>query len=177
MMVGPLGLKSQGVEDVCDFTMENRVGSNTMTTKVQERTERRVQTQEMVDKWMAERQEMLVAYCQLAGLEPFAPDKSGKLLLQDFCQVLMDYMAFGHFEVFDRISQGGERRQKVLKVAEEVYPRAVEATEVAVAFNDKYDTADHEQALNHLDEDLSRLGEELAVRIEMEDRLVDALIR
>lgn len=146
-----------------------------MTTKVQDRAERRGQTQNLVEKWMKERQEMLLIYCQLAGLEPFVPDKPSKQLLRDFCQVLMDYMAFGHFEVFDRVNRGEEYRVKVAEVAREVYPRVVEATEVAVAFNDKYDTSDHEQSLDNLDADLSLLGEELAVRIEMEDRVVAVL--
>ncbi|MES9868765.1 MAG: Rsd/AlgQ family anti-sigma factor [Sedimenticola sp.] len=44
-----------------------------------------------------------------------------------------------------------------------------------VAFNDKYDTSDHEQPLDHLDQDLSTLGEDLAGLIEMEDRLVAAM--
>ncbi len=137
--------------------------------------ERRTSTYEMVDKWLAERQDMLVMYCQLAGTAPFTPDKSEKQQLRTFCQVLVDYMAFGHFEIYERITSGDERRGEVLRVAEEVYPRIAEVTEFAVAFNDKYDTSDHEQALDKLDKDLSVLGEELASRIELEDRLITSL--
>jgi regulator of sigma D len=64
---------------------------------------------------------------------------------------------------------------QVVEVAREVYPRIAEATEVAVEFNDKYDASDHTLDLHELDSDLSRLGEELAVRIEMEDRIIQAL--
>ena len=64
----------------------------------------------------------------------------------------------------------------MVAVAEEVYPKVVEATDVAVAFNDKYDISDHELLLNQLPQDLSVLGEQLASRIEMEDRLVAAMI-
>ncbi len=140
-------------------------------------SERRVQTKEMVDKWLQERQEMLVIYCQLAGLNLYTPEKPNKQLLQDFCQVLVDYIAFGHFEVYDRISRGEERRQEVKQIAEQVYEKVAEVTELVVAFNDKYDVSDHELNLDHLDEDLSRLGAELAARIEMEDRVVHALLR
>jgi regulator of sigma D len=146
-----------------------------MTTENDQATDRRVRTQEMVDKWLHERQEMLVIFCQLAGVEPFHPDKPEKELLRKFCEVLVDYMAFGHFEVYDRISSGEERRSRVLKIAEEIYPRIAEVTELAVAFNDKYDTSDHAQSMEHLNDDLSNLGAELASRIEMEDRLVAAL--
>ncbi|MCB1860152.1 MAG: Rsd/AlgQ family anti-sigma factor [Chromatiaceae bacterium] len=140
-------------------------------------TERRIRTRVMVDKWLAERQEMLVLYCQLAGLEPYTPERSSKDLLRRFCQVLVDYIAFGHFEVYNRISQGDERRTRVLQVAEEVYPKIAEVAEISVAFNDKYDTENHEQAMDQLDEDLSMLGVQLASRIELEDRVVKALLR
>lgn len=148
-----------------------------MTIKSDAGAERRVQTRSMVDRWLAERQDMLVMYCKLAGLEPYTPDKPVKDLLRNFCQVLVDYMAFGHFEIYDRITDGSERRGEVLRVAEQVYSRVAEVTEVAVAFNDKYDTSSHEQQMNHLTDDLSSLGEELASRIEKEDLLVTALLR
>lgn len=140
-------------------------------------SERRVRTREMVDKWLAERQEMLVLYCQLAGLEPYTQDRSTKDLLRKFCQVMVDYIAFGHFEVYNRISQGDERRMRVLQIAEEVYPKIAEVAEISVAFNDKYDSMNHAQPMDQLDEDLSMLGAELASRIELEDRVVEALLR
>jgi regulator of sigma D len=147
-----------------------------MMTDREEMPDRRAQTQQMIEKWLRERQEMLVLYCQLAGLEPYTPDKPIKGLLRDFCQVLVDYIAFGHFEVYDRISRGEERRTRVLRVAEDVYPKVVAVTDLAVAFNDKYETEEKAAELDELDQDLSRLGSELASRIEMEDQLVNALI-
>ncbi|PLY17111.1 MAG: Rsd/AlgQ family anti-sigma factor [Sedimenticola sp.] len=145
-------------------------------TTVSETVERRTRTQDMVDKWMAERQQMLVLFCRLAGLEPYTPDKPVKEQLKDFCEVLVDYTAFGHFEVYDRISRGEERRSDVLQVAEEVYPKVAEVADVVIAFNDKYDSSDHNQPLDQLHQDLSTLGENLALRIEMEDRIVSSLI-
>jgi regulator of sigma D len=137
--------------------------------------ERRTGTQDIVDKLLSERQEVLVKFCRVAGLEPYASEKSTMDLLQDFCQVLVDYSAFSHFEIYQRIVDGEERREKVIKVAEEVYDRIAEASEVAVAFNDRYDAADHNLDLAHLSEDMSMLGEELAMRIEVEDRIISAL--
>jgi regulator of sigma D len=140
----------------------------------QSTAERRSGTHEMIDKLLAERQQMLVMFCSLAGLQP-VPTAARETDLQRFCEVLVDYSAFGHFEIYERILDGRERRQRVVSVAREVYPRIAESTEVAVEFNDKYDSADHQLDLHRLDADLSKLGEELAVRIEMEDRIIDAL--
>ena len=138
--------------------------------------ERRSNTQDLISKLLKERQEMLVLFCQVAGLEPYRRSSSLDSLLQTFCQVLIDYTAFGHFEVFGRISEGNERRSGVIRVAEEIYPEFVVASEAAVAFNDKYDLSDHELKLDHLPDDLSRLGEELAVRIELEDQLLASML-
>ncbi len=139
--------------------------------------ERRTRTKEMVENLLDERQQMLVLYCKLAGIESFNPDKPEKQLLQDFCQTLVDYVAFGHFEVFDRINNGDERRGKVIRVAQAAYPKIAEVTETVVEFNDKYDLNDHPQPLDGLTRDLSRLGEDLASRIELEDRVVQALLQ
>ena len=169
MSAGPLARR------FCAIDQHN--GLYGMTGQREENVERRVRTQEMVDKWMLERQQMLVLYCQLAGLEPYTPDKPIKKLLRDFCQVLVDYIAFGHFEVYDRISRGDERRSRVLQIAEKVYPKVAEVADLAVSFNDKYEAESGDQPLDSLDQDLSELGAELANRIEMEDQVVNALLR
>lgn len=147
-----------------------------MTELASKDDDRRLGTKQMVDKLLSERQEMLVSFCQVAGLEPYKANKSTADILQDFCQILIDYSAFGHFEIYARLGNGKERRDEVVKVAEDVYSRIQEASEVAVEFNDKYDSADHTLDLAHLSDDLSKLGEELAMRIEMEDRIIDALV-
>ncbi|MES9942421.1 MAG: Rsd/AlgQ family anti-sigma factor [Candidatus Thiodiazotropha sp. 6PLUC2] len=138
--------------------------------------ERRTVTRDLIDKLLKERQEVLVLFCEVAGLEPYHRSSSLDQQLQTFCQVLIDYTAFGHFEVFGYVSNGNERRSGVLKVAEDIYPEFVKASEVAVNFNDRYDLSDHELQLDHLAEDLSQLGEELAVRIELEDQLLATML-
>lgn len=146
-----------------------------MNSHEESRVERRLRTQEMLEHWLEERQRMLVLYCELAGLEPFTPDKPVDKQLKEFCQLMVDYTALGHFEIYDRIEKGEERRGRIREVANEVYPVITETTDQVLAFNDRYDETDHELSLDHLTEDLSRLGEILARRIEMEDRLVEVL--
>ena len=139
--------------------------------------ERRTGTRDMIDKLLVERQEMLTLYWHVAGLEPLTPEKPIKTHLQEFCEVLVDYIAFGHFEVYDRIGRRAERREAVITVAEQIYPLILEATDVAVAFNDKYDESDHELHLEDLSKDLSQLGEVIASRIELEDQLVAVMLQ
>jgi regulator of sigma D len=138
--------------------------------------ERRSGTRNIVDKLLAERQEMLVMFCRLAGMESQDEHDGEEQLLQRFCEILVDYSAFAHFEIYERIVDGLERRENVTQIARRVYPRIAEASEVAVEFNDKYDANEHPLDMHRLGQDLSRLGEELAVRIEMEDKIIAALM-
>ena len=142
--------------------------------------ERRTGSQELVQKLITERTEMLSLYCQLAGLEPYANNKNSRTkpsqeLLQKFCQVLVDYIAAGHFSLYERIVNGTERRQQISALAENLYPRIAKSTESALDFNDKYDCGDSCEIAASFSDDLSRLGEELAARIELEDKLLRQL--
>lgn len=148
-----------------------------MTTPGAATRERRSGSQDVVEKLLTERTEMLATFCRLAGVEPYTPDKPVQKLLQEFCQILVDYVAAGHFAIYERIVEGKERRREVSDLAAQVYPRIADSTDVALDFNDKYDCEDHCTALDSLFSDLSKLGEELAVRIEYEDKLLSAMMR
>ena len=148
--------------------------TNGQTEKV---VERRTGTQTMIDKLLTERKEVLALYWHVAGLEPLTPETPFGDHLQEFCEVLVDYIAFGHFEVYDRISSGKERRAAVVSLAENIYPNILGTTDVAVSFNDKYDETDHKLHLEDLPKDLSQIGEVLATRIELEDQLIEVMLQ
>ena len=139
--------------------------------------ERRQGSQDLVAKLIKERTEMLVTFCRLAGIEPYTVEKSVQKLIQEFCQILVDYVAAGHFALYERILEGKERRQEVAAIAGNIYTRIAQSTQNALDFNDKYDCGDHCTELESLSQDLSRLGEDLAMRIELEDRLLAAMSR
>lgn len=147
----------------------------TMTHKPYSGAERRHQTNKMIDELLEERRQVWSLYCHIAELRPYTADKPVESLLQEFCQVLIDYLSLGHFGIYQRIVNGQERRRTVIQVAEEIYPRIAETTEKAVEFNDKYEKLHGAKIIHTLSEDLSKLGEELAARSELEDRLVDTM--
>ncbi len=115
-------------------------------------------------------------YCQFAIQDDEIDERTVEIALRGFCQVLIDYISLGHFGIYQRIDEGNERRQSVLTVAQQVYPKLVELTHDAVAFNDKYESMHKESLKMELNTDLSALGESLASRIELEDRLIESLV-
>ena len=74
------------------------------------------------------------------------------------------------------MAEGKERRQSVSELAIQIYPRIEQSTQIALAFDEKYNPENNEDELNHFQEDLSMLGEELATRIELEDQLIQLLL-
>jgi regulator of sigma D len=146
-----------------------------MTNQPFSGVDRRQKTNKLVQELLQERQQVWSLYCSIAGLDPDGAGKPIDALVQEFCQVLVDYISLGHFGIYQRIIDENERRLKVVKLAEQIYPHIAEATEVAVDFNDKYETLGPDEIRKHLTEDLSRLGEELAKRIELEDQLIKAM--
>lgn len=138
--------------------------------------DRRAAGRGVIDRLLSERRDMLVLFCRVAGLDPFPHQEKVQHVLQEFCQVLVDYVAAAHFSLYERIINGTERRQAVVAMANSLYPRIEACTETAIVFNDKYDCSDQCQSIVHLQDDLSELGEALATRIELEDSLIEAMI-
>ena len=137
--------------------------------------ERRARSHQEIHHLVESRTDALSLYSELAAKQPFKPDHELQALLQSFCESLVDYTASAHFQLYRHIDEERERRTAVLKVADEIYPSIAEITQLILDFNDKYDCEDHCSDLNELAEDLSHLGERLADRIELEDRLIAVL--
>jgi len=137
-------------------------------------SDRRGQTREVIEHMLAERQEMLVLLCRVSGVEPYhtPPDR---IDFEEFRQVLTDYIASAHFGLYARVADGTERRRGVVEVALRNYPRIAEITSEVVDFTERYDLREDHPLPEDLPAALSRLGERLAERIELEDELIAAL--
>jgi len=151
-----------------------------MLTKLEQAQQAWGGTHNAIDHWLEERQELIVDYCKLEGLPPFEKTAAlpSKDELQAFCQILIDYLSTGHFEVYDQIvSQCAEYSTQSLKLAQEIQPQIVLTTEALVEFNDKYaeDNQDDDALIMSLDKDMSKVGELLEQRFELEDRLLYTL--
>ena len=134
---------------------------------------RRTRQTHTINSLVQERQQVLVSMCALAELESGeVPSDTVIHNLRNFNQQLVDYTALGHFEIYERIVDGKERRGNIKKVADRVYPLISGTTQLFVDFNDKYEGIDEKDSLTNLYRDLSSIGEAMAERIESEDMLL-----
>ena len=126
-------------------------------------------TDHIIDQWLQERQKLLVLFSQLCALAPFTPQEATTEPLTAFCQVLIDYVSAGQFEVFEKIFEANEQTGSP-SLDKESLIALFKTTMNALNFSDHYQkTADY----TGLSQALSLLGERLADRMELEDKLID----
>jgi len=141
--------------------------------KISKEDDRRARLSHTINELLDERQELLVNYCELAALEAGgSPLEEILAKLSEFNQMMVDYTALGHFEIYQRILDGKERRESIKQIADEIYPVITRTTSTFVEFDEKYEGADEVDSLTTLADDLSLLGEAIASRIEKEDKLL-----
>jgi regulator of sigma D len=129
-------------------------------------------TQGIVAKLLTERDQVVALMCRLSGVPPFDHDAG---LVTEFCELLTDYIAAAHFGLYERLEERTERRRPVRELAAALCPDIAATTELALQFCDQYCAARAHGGYADLHADLARLGEVLARRIEMEDRVIGAL--
>ena len=139
--------------------------------------ERRVQSNELIEHMLNERKQLLSLMLQVSEEGLDATSQNSVIDLEEFVQVLVDYIAAAHFGLYERIAEGKERRKAVSALAIKIYPRIEQTTEIALAFDEKYNPGNKERELHRFQEDLSMLGEELATRIELEDQLISLILQ
>jgi regulator of sigma D len=128
----------------------------------------------LIDRWLGERRELVQAYTALTKA-PQAPTINCESV-QGFCELLVDYVSAGHFEVYEQLTSEAKafNDKRGLELAKQIYPRIEAITEVALAFNDRCDNGDCRDNASLVTE-LNRLGKLLHERFELEDCLIEVL--
>lgn len=147
-----------------------------MTEQLNETQERRTGSQELIEHMLKERNQLLTLLLQVSSDSSHHESEQLITDLEEFMQVLVDYIAAGHFGLYGRIAEGKERRKAISELAMEIYPRIEQSTQIALAFDEKYNPDNEERELEEFPQDVSKLGEELTTRIELEDQLIQLIL-
>jgi regulator of sigma D len=129
---------------------------------------------EIIDRWLDSRQDMLLAFCDLTTQENNEITIANSDQLKNLCELLMDYISAGHFEIFQQLMEEGRAfgDDKAILEATFLLNQVHETTQKALDFNDKYLATDD---LDTITLDLTKLGISLAERFEAEDRMIEVL--
>ena len=131
--------------------------------------------EELLTRWLKERRAILGKYTEIvvtldSGLDGEALEQRQTTL----CELLVDYISAGHFEVFHELIDEAESfADGSGALAEKLMPAIGDTTEVIMAYEEKYSSARGRQ--EKLKRDLSALGEVLESRFVLEDRLIAGL--
>jgi len=130
--------------------------------------------QQLLGRWLAERQDLMNRLCRLAEALRRNRSRAGakpQPELDRFCEVLVDYVSAGHFEVYRELLEQHARAGTEAE-ALALYDLILPSTEAALDFNDRYFRGGSAIALQR---DLSVLGQRLASRFDCEDALIRCL--
>ena len=131
--------------------------------------------EELLTRWLKERRELLGRYTEIV----VAADGSGsgatlRPRQKALCELLVDYVSAGHFEVFNELLNDAESfADGSGSLAKQLIPAIGDTTEVILAYEEKYGDCDGTDG--KLKRDLSVLGEVLESRFVLEDRLIAGL--
>ncbi|HDY83557.1 MAG TPA: Rsd/AlgQ family anti-sigma factor [Halieaceae bacterium] len=129
----------------------------------------------LLTRWLKERRELLGKYTEIAvALDAGLNDEKLLQRQKDLCELLVDYISAGHFEVFHKLIDEAESfADGSGALAGKLMPAIADTTEVIMAYEEKYSSAQGRQ--ERLKRDLSALGEVLESRFVLEDQLIAGL--
>ncbi len=131
--------------------------------------------EDLLTRWLKERREVLGKYTEIAvTLDSSLSDENLQQRQQGLCELLVDYVSAGHFEVFHELIDEAESfADGSNTMAGKLMPAIADTTEVIMAYEEKYSAAQGHQG--KVKRDLSALGEALESRFVLEDQLIAGL--
>ena len=130
-----------------------------------------------INCWLGDRQQLIKGFCSLSGITTYNKRAaiSGQQL-HNFCERLVDYVSAGHFGIYEELLLEAEAFDTGQALIQETYPKLKIITNILLEFNDKYEAnVDLSKESATLIRDLSKLGEALELRFELEDQLINIL--
>jgi regulator of sigma D len=131
---------------------------------------------DLIDRWLEQRRQLIEALVYLRERGEFTPTDTSKI--QSTCEMLVDYASAGHFTVYEQLELEAKEFNDDGAVVSlrELMPLIENTTEIAIEFNDKYDTKEHCNAqLEALPFSLQALMVVMEERFQYEDQLIKEL--
>ncbi len=132
---------------------------------------------DLLAKLLHERQTVLVRYHHLIQRTTAEPSELLTERLSHFAQLLTDYLALGHFEVYESLAldELGRPRPHLYKRLQAEYADLDVTMQQLLDVADRLDDLDDPLTVENLASVLSEVGELLATRFSLEDNLIEAL--
>ncbi|MEG3765938.1 sigma D regulator [Alteromonas sp. 14N.309.X.WAT.G.H12] len=140
-----------------------------MLSKLEQAKEKWGGVSRTIDNWLKARQQLLVRYCELAGLSDNNSALPDAKEISEFCTLMMDYCSAGHFGIYDKLTDTDDQAQSL---KDRYYPQIADTTDKILAFSDHFSDTFSNQQASSFDNELAVLGEVLEERFGLEDELI-----
>ena len=127
---------------------------------------------DIIDAWLIERQALLTQFVALPQMS-VAEDVVQEL--HHFCEAMVDYSARGHFNVYEQLlTHIATHSVKHVATTNALLGNIHDTTDKIIIFDDEYGAVEKLsiQDIGHFSGRLSRLGEVLTERFNLEDELM-----
>ncbi|MEO9275044.1 sigma D regulator [Marinomonas sp. 5E14-1] len=131
---------------------------------------------DIIDRWLEQRRQLIESLVYIRERGDLTPTDTPKI--QSACEMLVDYVSAGHFTVYEQLALEAKEfhDDSAVILLGELLPQIESTTEIAIEFNDKYDTKEHCNAqLEALPFSLQALMLVMAERFQYEDQLIEEL--
>ncbi|WP_417504158.1 sigma D regulator [Marinomonas gallaica] len=131
---------------------------------------------EIIDRWLKSRKALVESYVGLREIGEYTPTDTPKVLA--FCELLVDYVSTGHFEVYEQLALEAKEfhDEAALECLHKILPELSTNTSIVLEFNDKFDTKEHcNSQLVDLPFALQTLGLLMDERFDYENQLIEEL--
>ena len=100
----------------------------------------------LVQAWLDERQQLIVLLCTMQGLkglstpQPYDNPQPMHRQVQRFCQLLMDYISAGYFEVYrELVNEARHFHRENPALTRQIMQKLDSSTDAALAFNEDFE--------------------------------------
>ncbi|WLI76841.1 sigma D regulator [Kosakonia sp. H02] len=145
-----------------------------MLNQLESLTERVGGSNKLVDYWLHARKQLLISYYDLVGIKPGKGSymQLNEKALDDFCHHLVEYLSAGHFNIYERIISEMEGTSPFL-AATQLYPQLeANTSEIMNYYDSSLENAIDDDNCLEFQQALSDIGEALAARFTLEDKLI-----
>lgn len=128
----------------------------------------------LVKAWLDERQQLIVLLCTLQGIRGLGSQQPQHKQLQQFCELLMDYISAGYFEVYrELVNEARHFHRENPALTQHILLQLDESTDEALAFNADFENpGTNAQLKAQLPQRISHLMQTLEERFALEDQLI-----
>lgn len=128
----------------------------------------------LVQAWLDERQQLIVLLCTLQGVRGLSSREPQHKQLQQFCELLMDYISAGYFEVYrELVNEARHFHRENPALTHHILRQLDSSTDEALAFNADFENPGTCAELKaQLPQRISLLMQTLEERFALEDQLI-----